>query len=208
VEAFRVVPNLEAELPGRDEFLIGAGHPDIKRFVSVGFETRPGEAQPSGDCPDLLWWLQDVEAVFCPKVMDGRAPSRCVRFVPDRDVAVGQLPRVDVNHGFSLDVVCRVVFHGLARNPADTADSAGKTSELKEVPPEVHRQDPTVAAPLSRDRTHYPRKHRSGRPPRLCATACHHRVRSCRWRLFDATYGVAMLRAIANRAEGIDSLAP
>ena len=38
VEAVCVVTRLEGELPGRDEFLIGAGHPHFEFVVPVGFE--------------------------------------------------------------------------------------------------------------------------------------------------------------------------
>jgi hypothetical protein len=64
---------MKVNAPGRDEFLVGAGHPRFERVVPAGFEGGGSEAQCGGGLLDLLGWLEDVGAVLGPQVMDGGA---------------------------------------------------------------------------------------------------------------------------------------
>nr|BFE85051.1 hypothetical protein GCM10020093_076520 [Planobispora longispora] len=101
MEADGVVLRPEDELPGSDELLIAAGHPDLDRVVPVGFEGGRAEAQPRGDLPDLLGRLEDVGAVLGPQLLDGLTAEPGVGLVPEGDVTAGQVLRVDVGHCFS-----------------------------------------------------------------------------------------------------------
>jgi DNA-binding PadR family transcriptional regulator len=103
-EAVRVVPRPERVPPGCDEFVVGAGHPDLEFLVPAGLENKRGKAQPGRGLPHLEGRLEDVGAVLGPQVVDGLAAQLGVRLVPDRHVAADQVPGVDGSHEFSVSV--------------------------------------------------------------------------------------------------------
>jgi hypothetical protein len=73
----------------------------VKLVVPAGFERGGGKAEPGRRLPEFRGWLEDVRTVLGPQVLDGLAPQRGVRLVPDRHVPPGQVLRIGVGHGFS-----------------------------------------------------------------------------------------------------------
>ena len=69
--------------------------------MSTGLQRCGGEAKPGRRLPDLRGRLEDVRAVLGPQFLDGLAPQRGVRLIPDRNVPPGQVLRIGVGHGFS-----------------------------------------------------------------------------------------------------------
>jgi hypothetical protein len=90
--------------PFLDELLVAPCHTDLDGVVPLGLEGRVVEAEFRSDLADLHGRLEDVGTVLGPEPLDGRAAFGGVRLRPLGYIAVGQVLRADLDHGFSLPV--------------------------------------------------------------------------------------------------------